>query len=163
MKKKTSNHWTYKNLTTGETEQLIEANIDKLWGFVYVIENKLSGKAYIGKKQFHSRTTKLLPGRTNRKHISKISNWKSYMGSSSELSTAIKSSYSILNEWSFTILEFHTTKGNLSYAEMKLQFAFDVLTATLSDNTKKYYNNAIGSIKNLHPAIIPVDLIKANK
>ena len=64
-------HWKYKH----------EPNIKDDFGFVYIITNKKTKKAYIGCKQYYF-------FRKGRKKTE--SNWKSYMGSSKPLTEDIE-------------------------------------------------------------------------
>ena len=110
-------------------------------GFTYCIINNQTQKQYIGKKQLYSHTTKKVPGRKNRKHTIKESNWRDYYGSNDTLLEEI----AVLGEENFTreILQFYNSKKNLTYAEVELQFKLDVLYAKFPDGTKKFYNQNI--------------------
>jgi len=67
------------------TEDMIEENV----GFVYLIENTISGRRYIGKKLF--KRTRRAPKRKKsdkvqrRKKIVTSSDWENYYGSNKEL------------------------------------------------------------------------------
>lgn len=111
-------------------------------GFVYLIENKLNGKKYIGKKlSKFSKTTyktiKLKNGKKKKKRIrSKIdSDWKTYYGSSPNLTADIE----ILGTENFKreILYFCKSKAECSYIEAREQFSRKVLESS------DYYNNII--------------------
>lgn len=101
-------------------------------GFVYLITNTLTGRKYIGKKLAKfSRTTyktvKLKNGKKKRKKIrNKIdSDWKSYYGSSPELSRDVEQ----LGAENFQreILYYCRSKAECSYIEAREQFARRVL------------------------------------
>jgi hypothetical protein len=111
-------------------------------GFVYVIENKLTGRKYIGKKlskfsKTSYKTEKLKNGKKRRKKIKgKIeSDWQTYFGSSSELTKDIQD----LGTENFTreILYYCKTKAECSYIEAREQFARKVL------ESDAYYNGHI--------------------
>lgn len=115
---------------------------DDAIGFVYIIENLVTGRKYIGKKLFQfSKTTyktvKLKNGTKKKKKIrSKIpSDWQDYYGSSIELNKDIEK----LGKENFKreILHYGLSKAECSYIEAKLQFEHRVLE---SDN---FYNNNI--------------------
>ena len=72
-------------------------------GFVYAIVNKDNGRYYIGKKYYHSRDGK------------KVSNWKTYITSSKEVSNDIVNMGR--DRFDFICLEEYTTKGSISFAE----------------------------------------------
>lgn len=101
-------------------------------GFVYKITNKISGRAYIGKKLSHFtktsiKTVTLKSGLKKKKKIKKQveSDWRTYWSSSVELQNDVKTH----GEENFKreILLFEVSKGNLSYQEAKLQFFHEVL------------------------------------
>lgn len=121
-------HWTY----SGE-----EIDIAKMVGFVYIIERiSPTPKFYIGKKIMNfALKRKPLKGRTNKRRYTKISDWKTYTGSSVDLNEDIK----IMEKKNFTfkIIKFCESKLELSYLETKLIIESD---AIFSD---KYYNKWI--------------------
>ncbi len=105
---------------------------DDVIGFVYIIENLINHKKYIGKKLFlfsktSYKTVKLKNGTKKRKRIkSKIeSDWQNYYGSSPNLTADIEK----LGKENFRreILHFCKTKAQCSYIEAKLQFEKGVL------------------------------------
>lgn len=111
-------------------------------GFVYCIENLLTGRKYIGKKLFlFSKTTyktvKLKNGTKKRKKIrSKVeSDWRSYTGSNIQLNEDIKQLG--IENFKREILHYGKTKAECSYVEAMLQFQNKVLESS------KYYNNII--------------------
>ena len=65
-------HWKYKN----------EPDIKSNFGFVYLITNKKTSKAYVGCKQYFHYTKKRKGQKGSNK---RETNWRIYMGSSKEL------------------------------------------------------------------------------
>ncbi len=108
--------WIYE----GELIEEIEPN---MFGFVYLIKNKLNNKQYIGKKQFTFKKTKKIKGKTKRVIVE--SDWKSYWSSSDEL----KKDVELLGQENFErkILKFCKSKSECSYFEIKYQLEYDVL------------------------------------
>lgn len=125
--------WYYNDKPYEPTEE----ELNSLVGFVYVIEEKTTGKKYIGKKGFWS--SKILPvtkSRKRRKRTLVESDWRKYYGSNALLKEmVIEHGEHIYNR---TILKLCASKGAMSYYEAKLQFENDVL---LRDD---YYNEFIG-------------------
>ena len=125
-------HW---NLATGRCGP-IQSLPENCYGFIYRIENKKTGRQYIGKKQT-VKTIKRPPlkGKKNKRHVLMESDWKTYTGSCNELNTDIQK-YGKEN-FAFIILKICYNKWELAYQEAKLQFELGVL---LSDS---YYNGII--------------------
>lgn len=123
-------HWYYAG---------VPLNTDDWIGFVYKIEHTKSGMKYIGKKNFRSLRRKKIKNRKNRKHIHTESNWRTYTGSSKALNAAINANGK--EEYKFTILSLHKTKGELSYAETKAIIMEDALIR------EDYYNISIQGIR----------------
>jgi hypothetical protein len=122
--------------------QVVEELPDDCIGFVYIIENLITGRKYVGKKlakfsKTKYKTVKLKNGKKKRKKIkSKVaSDWRTYYGSSKELLTDIEK----LGEENFTreILHYCISKAQTSYLEMKEQVDRKVL------ESNEYYNNII--------------------
>jgi len=111
------------------------------FGFIYEITNVDTGKKYIGKKQFHSYTRKKVKGRTNRKRVVKESNWKKYTGSCDELNQDIERLGK--EKFSFEVLRLCKTKGELTYSEVEIQIKRNVLTETMENGDRLYYNGNI--------------------
>ncbi len=124
-------------------------NVEDWYGFVYRVVDIVTGREYIGKKQFFSVTRKKVKGRKNRKRITKESKWKTYTGSSTHLNAAIAKSD--MEKFRFYIESLHTTKASMSYAETRMQVFEDVLRTKLDDGTPKYYNRQIGNCKFIPP------------
>lgn len=123
-------------------ETIIETLPDNCVGFVYLIENLVTGRKYIGKKlakfaKTSYKVVKLKNGTKKRKKIkSKIdSDWATYYGSNDELNRDVLA----LGEANFkrTVLQYCYSKSECSYIEAKLQFEHKVL------ETDDYYNGQI--------------------
>jgi hypothetical protein len=119
--------WFYKGLPFEEPEE-------QEYGFVYEITNLTNQKAYIGKKLFWFKKTKMLKGK--KKRYLAPSDWKSYYGSSKALQADIE----LLGVDSFRrdIIMLCRNKGECSYYEAKSQFEHSVLY-----NPNMYYNDWI--------------------
>lgn len=125
--------WQYNSVLYEPTEE----ELSSLIGFVYCIEEKTTGKKYIGKKGFWR--NKILPvtkSRKRRKHTLVESDWRTYHGSSALLKeNVLLNGEDIYNR---VILRLCKTKGEMSYFEAKEQFDRDVLLK------EDYYNEFIG-------------------
>jgi hypothetical protein len=112
--------WTY----LGHEFQSEE--IGKSVGFVYEITNKVTGRRYIGKKNFtKAKTLKPLKGKVRKRRSRVESDWMDYHGSSDTLKADVET----LGTDKFTreILRLCFSKSEMSYFEAKYQFEFDVL------------------------------------
>ncbi len=125
------NPWTYQGST------FTSADIGDFFGFVYRITNLQNGRQYIGRKYFTQRR-KL---RGSRRKRTSESDWKTYYGSSKELTEDRKLLGS--NCFKREILSLHTTKGQVNFEETKQLFLHNVLTETLDGKTPLYYNSNI--------------------
>lgn len=104
------------------------------YGFVYLIESKISGKKYVGKKALHSYKTVISheinprTGRLNkvRNIVASESNWKDYFGSSVEVKELIKAEGG-KNNFIRTILRFCFSKKELTFREIQEQCIRNVL------------------------------------
>jgi hypothetical protein len=106
---------------------------ENFFGFIYRIENKITGKYYIGKKQCLRKIKKKpLKGRINKRISISESDWKTYTGSSNDLNEDIKK-YGKEN-FVFLILKICGSKWELAYEEIKEQLSKDVLKDELSYN-----------------------------
>lgn len=109
--------WTYKNKIV--TDEDVEGYV----GFVYIIENLLTKKKYIGKKLLKFTRTKKIKGK--RKKVKIDSDWKTYWGSNSDLKFDVEA----FGEKNFKrkILYLCKSKGTANYLEAKEQFKHNVL------------------------------------
>tara|TARA_B100001248_G_scaffold262209_1_gene256740 strand:+ start:3873 stop:4310 length:438 start_codon:yes stop_codon:yes gene_type:complete len=141
----TDNPWLYQ----GKEWQLPEEfNPDVVYGFVYLITNKMDQKKYVGKKFFWSqKTLPITKKRKRRKRLKVESDWRTYWGSNKYLVEDVKTH----GPENFTreILHLCKTKGECAYYEAKEQFDREVLL------TEEYYNGIISckiggrTVKNL--------------
>jgi len=117
--------WLYNNI------QFELAEKSNLYGFVYLIENLVTGKKYIGRKYFTRSATKQVNGK--KKKIRKDSGWLDYWSSSEEVKADVLK-YGKEN-FRRTILHLCETRASCSYLETYEIFKRDAL---LDDN---YYNS----------------------
>ena len=113
------------------SKQFIEEDIGDYFGFVYLIENNLNGRKYVGKKFFTRAGTKQIKGKKKKVRLS--SGWSVYWSSSKELQEDVKK----LGEENFTrtILYLCKSRSECSYRETKEIFIRDALLTT------NYYNS----------------------
>jgi hypothetical protein len=112
-------------------------NISDNFGFVYLIENKINGRKYIGRKYFWSFRK---PKGKSRK-VKSESDWKKYYGSCPELKEdVIKFGR---ENFSRTMLSVHKTGGKTNFEETRQLFANNVLTESLDDGIPAWYNSNI--------------------
>ena len=115
-------------------------NAEEYVGFVYKITNKLTGRAYIGKKKLWAPKTSYVkhPKTGLKKKVrSKVdSDWRDYYGSSRELKEDIES----LGKENFKreILSLCITLGNMSYLELRNQIDNRVM------ESDAWYNGFVG-------------------
>lgn len=109
---------------------------ENTFGFIYIIENLLESKKYIGKKQCSSKIRrKPLKGKKNHRLGSKKSDWQTYTSSSEKLNLDIIRLGK--ENFSFKIIKTCSCKWEMAYFEIKNQIEADVL---LRDD---YYNGII--------------------
>ena len=120
------NHWV-----RYDTGKPFEANPDK-FGFVYIITNTKTTKAYVGCKQYFSM------GKKKRKH-----KWEIYTGSSKYLNEDIEKIGK--KHFTFEVIAEYKNKRSLNYYETYYQMKWNVLTATMEDSDDPaYYNSYVG-------------------
>lgn len=125
------NPWYYNG------EPFESKDIEDYFGFVYLIENKLNSRKYIGRKYLWQFRT---PKGKSRK-VKSESDWKKYYGSCPELKEdIIKFGRENFNR---TILSLHKTKGKTNYEETRQLFTNNVLTESLDNGEPAFYNSNI--------------------
>tara|TARA_R100000963_G_C4634451_1_gene98846 strand:- start:905 stop:1336 length:432 start_codon:yes stop_codon:yes gene_type:complete len=123
-------HWKYKN----------EPDIKSNFGFVYLITNKKTSKAYVGCKQYFHYTKKRKGQKGSNK---RETNWRIYMGSSKELLQDIEKIGK--RNFKFEMIAEFKNKRSLKYYELYYQMKYNVLSSTLEcTNEPAYYNNYVG-------------------
>lgn len=128
----------YENPWTFNGKEIESQDISDYFGFVYQITNLTNNRKYIGRKYFFTSRRK----KGKKRRIRQESNWKEYYGSSAKLLTDVET----LGKQSFKreIISFHKTKGEVNYAEVKIQFQYEVLEKMLGDQ-REYYNENIAN------------------
>lgn len=95
-------------------------------GFVYRIENKETGKFYIGQKKIIKVEKRPpLKGKVRKRKIVKQSDWKTYCGSSNELKKDVESLGE--DKFDFKIIRFCDCKWECAYWELYYQMLNHVL------------------------------------
>lgn len=105
------------------------------FGFVYLIENLINNRKYIGRKYFSKAGTKQVNGK--KRKVRKVSDWETYWGSNDTL----KAEVAELGEHNFrrTILHLCKNKSECSYWE-----TFEIFTRhCLLDEL--YYNEWVSA------------------
>ena len=112
-------------------------DIQDFFGFVYLIQNNLNNRKYIGRKYFWQFRT---PKGKKRK-VKSESDWKKYYGSCPELKEDIDKLGR--ENFSRTILSLHKTKGKTNFEETRQLFVNGVLTESLDTGGPAFYNSNI--------------------
>jgi len=86
------------------------------YGFLYLIENKLTGRKYLGRKYF---VQKRKP-KGGKRRVTSESDWKKYYGSNDQLKADAKEFGK--ENFSRKILSLHETVGKTNYAETEALF-----------------------------------------
>ena len=100
-------------------------NSYEFFGFIYEIEEIDTGRLYIGRRQFRTKTK------------SRIT-WREYTSSSEELCSLIRDRGK--QHFAFRIIMLCVGKCQLTYEEESLQFKCDVLRSRLDNGEKTYFN-----------------------
>jgi hypothetical protein len=100
--------WIYR----GEVFQ--DSQIGKYVGFVYVIENLLDGRRYIGQKLFTKAKTRMNNGKKVKSRV--VSTWRDYYGSNEDIQNDVK----LFGRGNFkrTILHLCESKSLMNYLEL---------------------------------------------
>lgn len=113
-------------------------------GFIYIIENLITGKYYIGQKKFLKKTRlKACKSRKRDKIVMKDNDVEAYYGSSTELKKDVEDHGK--ENFKRTIIELCTSKWHMSYAELIWQIEFN---AIMDENS---YNGIINIRLNKPP------------
>lgn len=115
--------WYYKSDIF--TEEMIEDN----YGFVYLLENVITGRKYIGKKFFTKSGSKQVKGK--RKKIRKSSDWLDYYGSNKVVQEEVKLGIPFKR----TILHLCKTRSECAYFE-----TFEIISQCALIR-EEYYND----------------------
>ena len=104
--------------------------VEDYYGFIYLIENLVNGRKYIGRKYLTKAGYKTVKGK--RKKIRVESDWRDYYGSS----TSLKEDVDHYGKDSFrrTILRLCKSRGECNYFETKYIFDVDAIL------DPQYYN-----------------------
>ncbi len=109
---------------------------ESTFGFIYEIENKITNKKYIGKKQCFMRIKrKPLKGYKRNRISQSESDWKAYTSSSKDLNDDIQKHGK--ENFTFKIIKTCSSKWELAYFEIKEQIDKEVLLRS------DYYNGII--------------------
>lgn len=140
-------HWEYDE----------EVDPAKFYGFIYIIENELSGRRYLGRKAYKVKRTTTSGRYKSGKRKGKIrykkylvdSGWSYYTGSSKDLNADI-AEYGKDN-FRFTIFNQYKNRGGLVYYENYYLYTLNTLTETFDDGDRVWYNKHIGGTKFIPP------------
>ena len=114
-----------------DAEEPFVPNLDK-FGFVYLITNTKTTKAYVGCKQYFSM------GKKKKKH-----KWEIYTGSSKYLNADIEKIGK--EHFTFEVIAEYKNKRSLRYYEMYYQVKWNVLIATIEGTDEPaFYNSYVG-------------------
>lgn len=132
--------WIYKEKEINTLEDLYECQ-EEIFGFVYEITHKPTGRKYLGRKQLlANRTLPPLKDSKKRRKVVQESNWKAYWGSNSEF----KDFRLTLDPSEFTreILVLARSRKLLTYYENKYLFSRGVIepgSLYFNDNVEGRY------------------------
>lgn len=121
--------------------QNIPESIEDYEGFVYLITNLETQQKYVGRKYFWRKLRVKRAGKSNRRRVTKESDWREYLSSSIRLKKLIAQEG--IEKFSFEIIHLGTTRSDVNYLELKEQVNRDVLKAKLPSNEFEYYNDSI--------------------
>lgn len=131
---RTDHHWKGK-----------KAEPDKHFGFVYCITNMVTGKKYLGRKNYWFTRRVKVNGRKNRRKVVKESDWRTYMGSSLELKKDITKLGK--DNFQFKILSQHNSLSMLKYSEVKAIITSGALINVDDEGNPTYYNGQADAIR----------------
>jgi hypothetical protein len=123
---------------------------DGAFGFIYYIENLITGRRYIGRKQIVSVSMKKVEGKSRRVKTTKESDWRTYTSSCKELNDDIKKHGK--EAFTFVIYDWVYGKGMLTYREVQEQWLSEVLSREETESGERlWYNGNIGAVKFIKP------------
>ncbi len=125
------NPWMYRG------KPFTSKKIKDYYGFLYLIENKLTGRKYVGRKYF---VQKRKP-KGGKRRVTSESDWKKYYGSNEQLKFDAKEFGK--ENFSRKILSLHKTVGKTNYAETEALFKYNVLREKMDNGSPMYYNDNI--------------------
>lgn len=111
--------WLYNN------DPFTDEMINDYTGFVYIIENLLTGRQYVGQKLFWSPKIKTIKGK--KKRIKVVSDYKDYFGSNDELKQHVIEHGP--ENFKREIIHLCNSKGEMNYRELVEQVDRRVLEA----------------------------------
>lgn len=116
----------YENPWIFDGKPFTDDDIGKSVGFVYLITNLITGKKYLGRKYFESIKKPRITKKTkSTRRVRSSSDWKSYYGSSEILLEQLKEHGP--SNFKREIISLHKTRGDVNTAEVREQFARNVL------------------------------------
>jgi len=125
---------------------------DKHFGFLYCITSLEESRFYLGRKNFSTggKKTKKHP-KTGKRVVNtaygKDTKWRSYRGSSVDLTKAI-TTYGE-DKFHFEMIDVYNTYGGLYYAEAFLQMSTETMTRKVpgNDSCFLFYNRQIAAVR----------------
>lgn len=119
-------------------------------GFIYQITNKLTGKAYIGRKNLTSTRRKQVkqktdPTKKKTVRITKASDWETYTSSSVQLNADINAIGK--QNFKFEILSAYKTKSELAYGEVYEIISRGALTKYMPNGEPAFYNGICPTVR----------------
>lgn len=123
---------------------------EDVFGFVYIIENLITGSKYIGKKLLTGAATKIVDGK--KKKIRKPSDWQNYWGSSKYIKADVDEHGK--ENFSRTVLHLCYGRAETTYFELKEIMARDAILKDEYHNhwlTAQITANHVGKFK--HKAV----------
>lgn len=109
-------------------------------GFLYIIHDTLQNRFYCGMKLFWFKRLRMVQGKKRR--TTKESDWRTYYGSSEDLTAAMAEHGK--EHFERYILSTWETKRSLMNEECNLLHKLDVLTSCKDDGSYWFYNKFIG-------------------
>jgi len=126
---------------------------DDMVGFIYIIQNKTTGKFYIGQKKYWSVTRRPPLKGKKRKRIVKKQNWENYVGSNPQLKEEAKAGHDLEK----IILCDCTSKWLLNLVETWAQIHYDCAMR------EDCYNCIVNLRQSLPPKGLTVQMVRAKK